>query len=75
MNIDYLSPEHKQCAAKMTKDDTRIFTIRLRVMMLSRTFRGGCRITSRSTGSTPKLGIKNNVNSYSDISNVQMLLY
>lgn len=39
----------------MMKDDTRIFTIRLRVMMLSRTFRGGFLITSRSTGSTPKL--------------------
>lgn len=39
----------------MMKADTRTFTIRLRVIMLSRTLRGGLRITSTSTGSTPRL--------------------
>lgn len=63
------------------KDDTRIFTIRLRVMMLSRTFRGGFLITSGSTGSTPKLEeelkfilmLILNYENYSDISNVLIL--
>lgn len=39
----------------MMSADARILTIRLRVMMLSLTLRGGFLITSRSTGSTPKL--------------------
>lgn len=39
----------------MMKADTSTLTMRLRVMMLSFTFRGGFLITSLSTGSTPKL--------------------
>lgn len=39
----------------MMKADTRTLTMRLRVMMLSFTLRGGFLITSLSTGSTPKL--------------------
>lgn len=39
----------------MMKADTRTLRMRLRVMMLSFTLRGGFLITSLSTGSTPKL--------------------
>lgn len=39
----------------MMKAETSTLTMRLRVMMLSFTFRGGFLITSLSTGSTPKL--------------------
>lgn len=39
----------------MMKADTSTLTMRLRVMMLSFTLRGGFLITSLSTGSTPKL--------------------
>lgn len=39
----------------MMNADTRTLRMRLRVMMLSFTLRGGFLITSLSTGSTPKL--------------------
>lgn len=39
------------------KAETMILMMRVRVMIGSRTCRGGCRITSLSTGSTPKLQI------------------